>query len=300
MATVLVVDDSELDRQLVQGLLAKDEDLQVQFAVHGVDALEKIAQAAPDLVVTDLIMPEMDGLKLVTAVRTQYRHIPTILMTSKGSEELAVQALEAGAASYVPKRSLGSRLLDTVHHVLALAHRERSHCRLMGCMTRSECTFELENDSALIGPLISYVQQDCAYMGLCDEGDSTRVGVALEEALANALYHGNLGIGSDLRETDIDAYWKLVEERRRTPPYCNRRIHVHVSLCRNKGVFVIRDEGAGFDPSLIPDPTDPENLEKVSGRGVLLMQAFMDKVEYNDIGNTVTLIKYRDGNEDDE
>jgi anti-sigma regulatory factor (Ser/Thr protein kinase) len=219
-------------------------------------------------------------------------------MTSKGSEELAVQALEAGAASYVPKRSLGPRLLETVNHVLALAHRERSHTRLMGCMTQSDCTFVLENDSALIGPLISYLQEDCSYMGLCDEADNTRVGVALEEALANALYHGNLGIGSELRETAIDDYWELVEQRRKTPPYCERRIHVRVSLCRDKGTFTIRDEGEGFDPELIPDPLDPENLEKVSGRGVLLMQAFMDGVEYNEIGNRVTLTKLRNGQDE--
>jgi CheY-like chemotaxis protein/anti-sigma regulatory factor (Ser/Thr protein kinase) len=298
MAKVLVVDDSEVDRRLVGGLLTKDPELEVHFAVHGLDALEQIRESAPDLVVTDLIMPEMDGLKLVGAVRSEYRHVPTILMTSKGSEELAVQALEAGAASYVPKRSLGPRLLDTVRHVMALAHRERSHTRLMGCMTQSDCTFVLENDSALIGPLISYLQEDCAYMGLCDEGDNTRVGVALEEALANALYHGNLGIGSELRETDIDAYWDLVQQRRKSPPYSDRRIHVHVSLGREKGTFTIRDEGEGFDPSLIPDPTDPENLEKVSGRGVLLMQAFMDNVEFNDVGNMVILTKERNGQGD--
>jgi CheY-like chemotaxis protein/anti-sigma regulatory factor (Ser/Thr protein kinase) len=298
MARVLVVDDSEVDRRLVGGLLTKDPEMEVQFAIHGVDALEKIQESAPDLVVTDLIMPEMDGLKLVAAVRSDYRHVPTILMTSKGSEELAVQALEAGAASYVPKRSLGARLLDTVNHVLALAHREQSHSRLMGCMTQSECTFILENDSALIGPLISYLQEDCSYMGLCDEADNTRVGVALEEALANALYHGNLGLGSELRESDIDDYWKLVEERRRQSPYGDRRIHVHVSLCRDQGTFTIRDEGDGFDPSLIPDPTDPENLEKVSGRGVLLMQTFMDSVEYNKMGNMVTLTKRRNGQQE--
>ena len=298
MAKVLVVDDSEVDRRLVGGLLTKDTELEVRFAGNGVDALEQIKDSAPDLVVTDLIMPEMDGLKLVAAVRSDYRHVPTILMTSKGSEELAVQALEAGAASYVPKRSLGPRLLDTVHHVLALSHRERSHSRLMGCMTQSDCTFVLENDTALIGPLISYLQEDCAYMGLCDEGDNTRVGVALEEALANALYHGNLGIGSELRESDIDAYWELVQARRQSPPYCDRRVHVHVSLGREEGKFTIRDEGEGFDPALIPDPTDPENLEKVSGRGVLLMQAFMDSVEFNDVGNMVILTKLRNGQED--
>ncbi len=294
MTTILVVDDSAVDRKLVGGLLGKDATIKVDFAVNGLDALAKMEAAIPDLVVTDLIMPQMDGLSLVSAVRQQFHMVPVILMTSKGSEELAVQALEAGAASYVPKRILAQRLLDTVHNVLAVSWRRRSHIRLMGSMTQSESTFVLENDPALIGPLVSYVQEDCTHIGLCDATERTRVGVALEEALTNALYHGNLQIGSELREEDERAYWALVKERGRESPYRDRRIHITARMSRDRGVFAIRDEGPGFDPSSLPDPTDPANLEKVSGRGVLLMRTFMDEVNYNESGNCVTLVKLRD------
>ena len=56
--------------------------------------------------------------------------------------------------------------------------------------------------------------------------------------------------------------------------------------------FVVRDEGPGFDPSQVPDPTDPEHLENLCGRGLLLMRSFMDEVTFNMKGNEVTLIKY--------
>lgn len=293
MPTVLVVDDSAVDRRLVGGLLQKDADLKLKYAVDGADGLVKIEQDAPDLVVTDLVMPEIDGLTLVATVRNKHPLVPVILMTSKGSEELAVQALEAGAASYVPKHTLARRLLDTVRKVLAVSSSQRSRSRLMGSMTKSNCSFVLENDSALIGPLISYVQEDCSHMDLCDDAENTRVGVALEEALANALYHGNLEVGSELRETDDKTYWALAQERSKQPPYCDRRIHVTVELSREKAAFVIRDDGSGFDLSVLPDPTDPANLEKASGRGILLMRAFMDEVSYNEKGNMVTLIKRR-------
>ena len=118
-----------------------------------------------------------------------------------------------------------------------------------------------------------------------------RTCVALEEALNNALYHGNLELGSELRETDRSAYRTLVEERRRTQPYRARKIHVAMTVEYDHGKFVIRDEGPGFDPQQLPDPTDPTNLEKPSGRGLLLMRTFMDDVIYNDLGNQVTLIK---------
>ena len=55
--------------------------------------------------------------------------------------------------------------------------------------------------------------------------------------------------------------------------------------------YVIRDEGPGFDLKSLPDPRDPVNVERPSGRGMLLMRTFMDLVEYNAMGNMVTLFK---------
>ena len=93
MTTILVVHDSAVDRKLVGGLLGKDASLKVDFAANGLEALAKMEAEIVDLVVTDLIMPQMDGLSLVSAVGQRFHLVPVILMTSKGSEELAVQAL---------------------------------------------------------------------------------------------------------------------------------------------------------------------------------------------------------------
>ena len=135
-------------------------------------------------------------------------------------------------------------------------------------------------------------------MHLYDDAEGTRVGVALEEALANALYHGNLEVDSELRERDDSTYWKLAEERSKQEPYIHRKVHITVELSRDEAVFYIRDEGQGFDPSKLPDPTDPANLEMASGRGILLMRTFMDEIKYNEQGNIVTLIKRRKVDDD--
>src|SRR5262245_37839440 len=102
MSTVLVVDDSAVDRKLVAGLLAKHAGLTVELATSGEDALVRLQASPPALIVTDLVMPGISGLDLVTQVVERHPEIPVILMTGKGSEEVAVKALEAGAASYVP------------------------------------------------------------------------------------------------------------------------------------------------------------------------------------------------------
>ena len=64
-----------------------------------------------------------------------------------------------------------------------------------------------------------------------------------------------------------------------------------MTISETEATFVVRDEGPGFDVASLPDPTDPENLTKASGRGVILMRTLMDEVHYSTAGNTVTMIK---------
>ena len=137
MPSVLVVDDLPADRHLVAEYL-KDA-FELRFAANGAEALEKLEQGTPDLVVTDLMMPEVDGLELVRACRSQYPLVPVILMTSQGTEETVVQALQQGAASYVPKHAFPRRLVSTVRNVLAVSGHRRVHTRLMECMAWTEC-----------------------------------------------------------------------------------------------------------------------------------------------------------------
>jgi anti-sigma regulatory factor (Ser/Thr protein kinase) len=154
-----------------------------------------------------------------------------------------------------------------------------------------EKRFDLANDPALVPPLVQHLQQYFTPLQLGDENTRIRVGIALEEALLNGLYHGNLEVHSDLRESGGMAYYQLAEQRRRDPPYSERRLHMEAYLNRESARFVVRDEGPGFDTASLPDPTDPANLERCSGRGLLLIRTFMDEVIYNDRGNQITLVK---------
>src|SRR5204863_2609962 len=99
---------------------------------------------------------------------------------------------------------------------------------------------------------------------------------------------------SDLREGDGNGYHDLMKARRSREPYCSRRVHLTALESRAQVVYIIRDEGPGFDPSLLPDPTDPANLEKASGRGLLLVRTFMDEVAFNESGNQITIVKRRE------
>lgn len=286
---VVVVDDNPLDRRLACALLEKTGSLRTTHAANGREALALIAQHSPALVLTDLLMPEMDGLQLVDLVKQNHPGLPVILMTGHGSEDTAFQALRRGAASYVPKQNLGNDLAETVERVLLASSDDRRRQRLLDCFRELDCKLELDNDATVVPQVVTYFQEHLVRMGVCDANGKVRIGIALEEALLNAIYHGNLELSSDLRQDGSDAYQRLALKRRAEQPYLPRRVRIHARIDTVGGQFVIRDEGPGFDVSKLPDPTDPENLLKLSGRGVLLIRMFMDEVAYNDKGNELTL-----------
>ena len=118
----------------------------------------------------------------------------------------------------------------------------------------------------------------------------------MDEALVNAMHHGNLEVDSKLRECEEgagDSYYDLIRARKCVSPFCHRRVRVEAEFSDEHICVQISDDGPGFDPSTIPNPTDEENLLKVSGRGLFLIRSFMDQVAHNLTGNQITMTKLR-------
>ena len=125
--------------------------------------------------------------------------------------------------------------------------------------------FELPSTISLMHIVLEYLIKRVEKVGVV-KAEQSNLFVALDEAFVNAVKHGN----------KFDAR-KLV------------RITAEVS--RSEAKFTIEDEGEGFDVNSIPDPLDPANLFKTSGRGVLFIYNIMDEVKYNDRGNRLTMVK---------
>jgi CheY-like chemotaxis protein len=293
MATILVVDDSAVDRHRVGGLLGKYPTLTAVYAATGSEALEVIDREAPDAVLTDLRMPGMNGLELVEAIRTKCPSLPVILMTAYGSEDIAALALERGAASYVPKRNLSRQLFETVSNVLEVTQANRGHQRVLEGLRRAEAQFELDNDPGLIPHLVGHLRENLLGMKVCNENEVMRVGMALREALMNAIWHGNLELSSTSPDERGKANEPLIAERCQQPPYRDRRVHLLAKESREEVVYVVRDDGPGFNPSLLPSLRDPATWDKFGDRGLVLIRTFMDEVRYNKNGNEITMIKRR-------
>ncbi len=291
MSRVLIAEDSPDQALLIRTLLEK-AGTHVRVAPNGREALAAIDADPPELVITDLQMPEMDGLELVRALSKGHPGLPVVLITAYGSEDVAARALRHGAASYIPKRRIQDELVDTVSNLLALEQAKRERQSVLDRLVRSKLEFELSNDVALLAPLVAYLEEIvAARLGEHAEETTMQVGMALNEALMNAIHHGNLEVDSDLRETDFKRFHELVRERLEQDPYRSRKVHVSTEVTQSGFVCAVRDEGSGFDSSKVPDPTDPVNLTKLSGRGLYLISTFMDKVEHNEAGNQITMTK---------
>ncbi|MCA9624974.1 MAG: response regulator [Myxococcales bacterium] len=291
MAQVLVVDDSPIDRRVAGRIIEKQEAFTARYACDGNEALALMAEELPHIVVTDLLMPGMDGLELVAQVRKLHPVVPVVLMTAHGSEETAVRALTAGAASYVPKRSLATELAETIESVLTVARGARDERRVFEMITEASTSYRLGPESADLTALVRHLETEVGRLGLCDHAETLQVSIAVREALVNAVEHGNLELDSKLKERGDGSYEALRIERRRERPFCDRRVQVQATMTHEAVTWVIRDQGKGFDPNTLPDPTDPLNLDRVYGRGLLLIRTFMDEVQHNEMGNEITMIK---------
>ncbi len=128
-----------------------------------------------------------------------------------------------------------------------------------------ELILELPNDVRSIGHAVDYVMSHCSDCCAFAKRSDLNFRVGLTEALSNAMLYGNA----------------------RDP---GKRVKVEVTVRMEQVTARVTDEGHGFDPTTIPDPTLPGNVDKPGGRGIFLMKSLMDEVLFNEEGNSVTLI----------
>lgn len=297
MAQILVVSPVKESRRAMANLLADPSTGGVAETGNLEQALVMARLVPLDLLLVDVSTPNADLEPLIESVSAEQPLLPLIVVADTGREERARDVLLTRAAGFVPRSRLQQELVSTVSRVLAAARRPAGQMTVQSQQTHQETAFELDNDPDCVGSIVHHVTTQCCRFGLASEQEQVRVAVALEEALLNAIIHGNLEVTSDLRERSDDAFRRLVHERRQAARFAARRVRMHCDLNPERARIIIRDEGPGFDVRLLPDPRDPAHLGRASGRGVLLMRSFMDEVVYNSIGNEVTLVKRRPGGE---
>lgn len=165
---------------------------------------------------------------------------------------------------------------------------------ILGALARGETVQVDLRMSNVLAEASGAIEKHCerlVEMALFDADEVAMIRLALEEAAANAIIHGNLDIDNSLREEDYLAWIQLLETRANEQPYRDRRVAVTVRISPEQVEYVIADEGKGFDTSLLQAPGQEVAVTTCGGRGMMVMRGAMDVVRHNDRGNCLTLVK---------
>ena len=257
---ILIVDNNDELRVLLEQAL-RNLGHDVVVAVARNKALRRGDLESFDLIISDLSEAEVNGEPISELHR---KHLVTPL---SNNGQGVIKAFKMGAANYLRVPYNRDELREIVEQTLS--HKLRT-CDENGSFSHvhEKIEFELPSDLALMNGVLEFLQERVAKLGLI-RPERSNLFIALDEAFVNAVKHGN--------KNDLSKLVKITAE-----------------LSPKEASFTVEDEGEGFNVHEIPDPCDPANLFRTSGRGVLLIYNIMDEVEYNAQGNRVKMVKRPD------
>jgi len=189
--------------------------------------------------------------------------IPLIALVDNESASRLIAAFAAGCEDYVFFPINRDEL-----KLIWRKHRESSRKPAPSRASSDRIALEFPSDVAYLEEAVGEIVRACEEREVSAARARLNLRVALGEAVSNAILYGN-----------------------RQDPF--KRVRVRAEFATDRVAVTVTDEGTGFDPAVVPDPTRPENRWRSHGRGLYLLQSLMDAVEYNEVGNAVTLVLLR-------
>jgi CheY-like chemotaxis protein len=226
-----------------------------------------------DLIISDLAEYAQSGTQIISELKRKRLFVPIVVSSEEAHQTGIIKAFKLGAANLLRKPYDKEELRSIVEKTLGYKLRFVEDLKVLP-FVRERIEFELPSDLSLMNGVLHYLIERVAALGVV-KPDSSNLFIALDEAFVNAVKHGN-----------------------RSDPH--KLVRITADLSAREARFTIEDEGEGFDVSSIPDPLDPSNLFKTSGRGVLLIYNIMDEVAYNERGNSLTMVKRPESSLDSE
>jgi serine/threonine-protein kinase RsbW len=257
---ILIVDNNDELRALLETVLGN---LGHAVVVTG-DRDEALAREDLDqfdLIISDLTEDANSNGQPVGEM--QRKHLLVPVACDESTSQL-IKAFKMGAANYLRMPYNQEELRQIVEQTLSHKLKYVDDPSVLP-QVHEKIEFELPSDLALMNGVLQYLLERVSKLGLI-KPERSNLFIALDEAFVNAVKHGNKNDPTKL-------------------------LRVTAELSCKEACFTIEDEGSGFNIQEIPDPRDPANLFKTSGRGVLLIYNIMDEVEYNAQGNRVKMVK---------
>ncbi len=287
---ILIVEDDYASRLFLESLLESNGH-EFRSAENGIEGLNIFEEYNPDIVLTDIKMPIMDGLELLEAIRDKNSDAIIVIITAFGSENYAIQALHLGANNYLKKPVSGQELLRLLKKYKAVISGKYSPESLPGKLINRTFSLEFKSEFGKIPKIVDKIMIESAIE--IDNSEKVNIELGLVELITNAVEHGNLGISYIEKQHALDEgnLSELFNERIHDEKYKNRKIKVDFYTDEEKYQWTITDDGDGFNWKNIPDPTDQEHILELNGRGIFISKFLFDKIEYFGKGNIVSATK---------
>ncbi|HVF27572.1 MAG TPA: ATP-binding protein [Pyrinomonadaceae bacterium] len=269
---ILIVDsNAELRTLLLEVLSELGHD--VVATGNREDAVERDDLEDFDLIISDLTDEADGGVQILSELKRKRLLVPIVVSSEEANHHGVVKAFKLGAANFLRRPYDDAELRNIVEKTLGYKLRFIEDLKVLP-FVHEKIEFELPSDLSLMNGVLHFLHERVAQLGVI-RPESSNLFIALDEAFVNAVKHGNKSDTSKL-------------------------VRITAELSSKEARFTIEDEGDGFKVNEIPDPLDPANLFKTSGRGVLLIYNIMDKVEYNERGNSLTMVKRAESSLDHE
>ena len=262
---------------------------EVILAETGVEGIEKFREFSPDIVISDMRLPDKNGNIVVKEIKEIDREVPIIIITGYSDHQLILSAMKNGACDLLKKPFKPNDLKYLINKIETLFRKIK--VKLSSAFVQWEKRhLIIRNDLRIIRSVVDFIFSNIDYIS----EDVSFMKIGLQEILINAIEHGNLEISNKEKKELLDRgdYNKILNKRVQDSAYKDKFVDIKVFSTPEYLKVTVQDMGKGFDPTQIPDPINPENFLEEYGKGIFMAINAFDEVEYNDIGNCVTLIKH--------
>lgn len=284
--TLLLLESDDGNREMIQSIVL-DHDLAMQRAFNLDDALRSLEKTKAFAFAFNLELVQGDPLELVRGMRQKHPDLPLLCILDEGRMPLMVELLKAGTYACLNLPLQMEELAFNLSKIIANSTETYNPFSLR----YEERILILPNDFALVMQVAKNLVDSTLPP---NEKNRYHIILGLSEIINNAIEHGSLGITFEEKSNALKAsrFYPLAIERSHKEPFKDRvvtvRSRVFPTLRRIE--YFVADQGGGFDWRSLPDPKDKSNLLNRNGRGIMMARYAFDEMNYNELGNEVTLV----------
>ena len=262
---------------------------EVVLAENATEGIESFREFSPDIVISDIRLPDKTGDIVVKEIKALDKNVPIIVITGYSDHNLILSAMKNGAVELLKKPFKPKDLKYLITKIETLF--KKIKVKLSASFLQWEKRhLRLSNDIHLIPSVTDFIFSNVDYIF----GEVSFMKTGLQEILINAIEHGNLKITYDEKQQLLTSgeYNTVLRDRAQDPNFVDTYVDIKVFSTPDYLKIIVEDMGDGFDLTEIPDPQNPENFLNESGKGIMMTLNAYDSVKYNEKGNRVILTKY--------